>query len=90
MGVVLMSEWEAREEVGHAAVLLVAELRDRPKASVAALLGGRRSRVRLTRREARCLWQFRHAVATARAAGWDWVVDEQVAGAREMLLASVG
>jgi hypothetical protein len=87
VGIVLMSEFEAQETVGRATQRLVEALRDRPEATVLALLEGRRSRATLSPRQARCLRDFRHARADARDAGLGWVVDEQVAGAREMVLA---
>jgi hypothetical protein len=86
---VLLSEFEAQETVGRAALRLVDALRDRPEPTVLALLAGRRSRAALSPREARCVRDFRHARAAARDAGLAWVVDEQVAGAREMVLAGV-
>jgi hypothetical protein len=86
---VLWSEFEAQEMVGRAALRLVDSLRDRPQPTVLALLGGRRSRAVLSPRERRCLRDFRHARDAARDAGLSWVVDEQVAGVREMVLAGV-
>jgi hypothetical protein len=85
----VFSEFELRELVGWAALRLVDALRDRPEPTVLALLGGRRSRVKLSRREACCLRDFRHARAAAREAGLGWVVDEQVAGVAEMVRAGV-
>jgi len=87
VAMVLLSEFEAQNLVGRAAMRLVTALRDRPEATVLALLDGRRCRARLSPRQARCLRDFRHARADARDAGLGWVVDEQVAGAREMVLA---
>lgn len=83
----MMSEWEAQETVGRAALCLVEALRDQREATVLALLAGRRSRAALSPLEARCLRDFRQARADAREAGLGWVVDEQVSGVREMVLA---
>ena len=89
MAIVLMSEFEVQETVGTAALRLVEALRDRPEGTVLALLDGRRSRAELSPRERRCLRDFRQARDAARDAGLDWVVDEQVAGVREMVRAGV-
>jgi len=86
---VSMSEWDAQEMVGEAALRLVQALAGRPPAVVVALLGGRRPpRVRLSKREERRLEKYRRAVRTVRRAGLGPLIYDQVAGVREMVRAS--